>query len=145
MAVYEELVDKFRWKVHHLSDVMVWRAMAAPGVIVHKQSHALQRSYRMRGPDLTSEVQEVMGALMLQANNVFKRLRGSWTVHCEAQRAAVVEYPDSEFPSPAAKRIDRARRHVIIEDPGSLETQYYFTLTWQPPNPCGQNIQTNSP
>jgi type IV secretory pathway VirB4 component len=134
MAVYEEFLDKLRWRAAHLSDVMPWRAVAAPGVILHKQTHALQRSYLMRGPDLTSEVQEVMGALMLQANNVFKRLRGQWTVHCEAQRLRVTEYPVSASPPPAAKLIDDARRHVILEDPGSFETRYYLTLTWQPPS-----------
>jgi hypothetical protein len=134
MAVYAEFVDRFRWKAAHLSDVMPWRAVAAPGVILHKQTHALQRSYLMRGPDLTSEVREVMGALMLQANNVFKRLRGQWTVHCEAQRLPVTEYPVSAYPSPAAKLIDDARRRVILEDPGSFETRYYLTLTWQPPS-----------
>jgi hypothetical protein len=92
MAVYEEFLDKLRWRAAHLSDVMPWRFPAAPGVMAHKQTHALQRSYRLRGPDLTSEVQEVMGALMLQANNVFKRLRGQWTVHCEAQRDRVRQY-----------------------------------------------------
>ena len=115
MAVYEEFLDKLRWRAAHLSDVMPWRFLAAPGVIAHKQTHALQRSYRMRGPDLTSEVQEVMGALMLQANNVFKRLRGQWTVHCEAQRVRVTEYPFGPYRSPAARLIDRHRRP---RDPG---------------------------
>jgi type IV secretion system protein TrbE len=134
VAVYAEFLDKLRWRAAHLSDVMPWRAVAAPGVILHKQSHALQRSYVMRGPDLTSEVQEVMGALMLQANNVFKRLRGQWTVHTEAQRVRVTEYPVSPYPSPAARLIDDARRRMILEEPGSFETRYYLTLTWQPPS-----------
>src|ERR687896_2728876 len=108
---------------------MPWRAPAAPGVILHKQTHALQRSYLMRGPDLTSEVQEVMGALMLQANNVFKRLRGQWTVYCEAQRQRVTEYPKSAHHSPAAQLLDEARRRVILTDPGSFESCYYLTLT----------------
>jgi type IV secretion system protein VirB4 len=135
MAIYEEFLDKLRWRAAHLSDVMPWRFIAAPGVIAHKQTHALQRTYRMRGPDLSSEVQEVMGALMLQANNVFKRLRGQWTVHTEAQRLRVTEYPDGVSHSPGARLIDRARRRAILTAPGSLETRYYLTLTWQPPHP----------
>jgi type IV secretion system protein VirB4 len=128
-------LDTLRWRAAHLSDVMPWRAVAAPGVILHKQTHALQRSYLMRGPDLTSEVQEVMGALMLQANNVFKRLRGQWTVHTEAQRLRVTDYPLGAHHSPAARLIDAARRRAILADPGTFETRYYLTLTWQPPNP----------
>jgi type IV secretion system protein TrbE len=135
MAVYEEFLDTLRWKAAHLSDVMPWRAMAAPGVILHKQTHALQRSYLMRGPDLTSEVQEVMGSLMLQANNVFKRLRGQWTVHCEAQRVRVRQYPFGRYGPPAARLIDRHRGRAILADPGTFETHYYLTLTWQPPHP----------
>jgi type IV secretion system protein TrbE len=134
MALYEEFLDKLRWRAAHLSDVIPWRAVAAPGVILHKQTHALQRSYLMRGPDLTSEVREVMGALMLQANNVFKRLRGQWTVHTEAQRLRVTEYPVGLYGSPAAKSIDAARRRAILDDPGSFETRYYLSLTWQPPS-----------
>src|SRR5215831_2742775 len=136
MAVYEEFLDKLRWRAAHLSDVMPWRFPAAPGVIAHKQTHALQRSYLMRGPDLTSEVQEVMGALMLQANNVFKRLRGQWTIHSEAQRVRVSHYPLGQYGPPGARLIDRQRRRVILANPGSFETIYYLTLTWQPPNPA---------
>ena len=40
-----------------------------------------------------------MGALMLQANNVFKRLRGQWTVQCEAQRLRVTDYPLGSYHS----------------------------------------------
>jgi type IV secretion system protein TrbE len=134
VAIYEEFLDTRRWRAAHLSDVMPWRAVAAPGVILHKQTHALQRSYLMRGPDLTSEVLEVMGALMLQANNVFKRLRGQWTVHTEAQRLRVPDYPLGRYGPPAATLIDRQRRQGILADPGTFETTYYLTLTWQPPH-----------
>ena len=135
MAVYEEFLDTLRWRAAHLSDVMPWRAVAAPGVLLHKQTHALQRSYLMRGPDLTSEGQEVQGALMLQANNVFKRLRGQWTVQTEAQRLRVTDYPLGVSHSPGATLIDESRRRAILANPGTFETRYYLTLTWQPPHP----------
>jgi type IV secretion system protein TrbE len=133
MAVYTEFLPKRRWFARHCSDVMPWRAVAAPGVILQKQTHALQRTYLMRGPDLSSEVQEVQGALMLQANNVFKRLGGAWTVHCEAQRVPATAYPEGTFPAPAAALIDDERRHTMLVEPGSFETHYYLTLTWQQP------------
>ena len=134
MSVYAELLPKPRWFARHMSDVVPWRAVAAPGVILHKQTHALQRSYLMRGPDLSTEVQEVVGAEFLLANNVFKRLGGAWTVHCEAQRLPVTTYPEHEFPSPVATLIDDERRRAMQVDPRSFETAYDLTFTWQPPS-----------
>jgi hypothetical protein len=60
MAIYEEFLP-WHGPAAHLSDVMPWRTIAAPGVLLHKQTHALQRSYLIRGPDLSSEVREVQG------------------------------------------------------------------------------------
>ena len=60
---------------------------------MQKQGHALQRSYRVRGPDLANESDEVQGAAMLQANEVFKRLGGEWMLHSEAQRTRVLALP----------------------------------------------------
>jgi type IV secretion system protein TrbE len=133
MPIYAEYVPKLRWRAAHLSDKVPWRLLAAPGVMLHKQTNALQRTYAVRGPDLSSEVQEVQGALMLQANNVFKRLGGSWTIHAEAQRVPVTTYPESLWPHPVAALIDTERRRALVEDPGSFETFYFLTLTWQPP------------
>jgi len=134
MSVYAELLPRLSWRARHLSDLMPWRALAAPGVIFHKQTHALQRCYTLRGPDLSTEVQEVQGALMLQANNVFKRLAGNWVIQCEAQRRRVTGYPETAWAMPAAALVDADRRKAIVEDPGSFETRYYLTLTWQPPS-----------
>jgi type IV secretory pathway VirB4 component len=134
MSVYQEYVPRVRWRPSHLSDKVPWRCLAAPGVILHKQTHALQRTYAVRGPDLSSEVQEVQGALMLQANNVFKRLGGQWTIHAEAQRVPVRTYPESRWPHPVATLIDAERRRLMVDDPGSFETLYFLTLTWQPPS-----------
>jgi type IV secretion system protein TrbE len=133
MPIYTEYLPKLRWRAAHLSDKVPWRIPAAPGVMLHKQTNALQRTYAVRGPDLSSEVQEVQGALMLQANNVFKRLGGSWTIHAEAQRVPVTTYPESRWPYPVAALIDTERRRALVEDPGSFETGYFLTLTWQPP------------
>jgi type IV secretory pathway VirB4 component len=133
MPIYQEYLPKLRWRAAHLSDKVPWRCLAAPGVMLHKQTNALQRTYAVRGPDLSSEVQEVQGALMLQANNVFKRLGGSWTMHAEAQRVPVTTYPESLWPHPVAALIDAERKRAILEDPGSFETFYFLTLTWQPP------------
>ena len=86
MALYAEFLDRFRWQAAHVSDVVPWRMLAAPGVILQKQAHALQRTYLVRGQDLTADTWEAQGAKMLQANNVLKRLGGTWMLQSEAQR-----------------------------------------------------------
>jgi type IV secretion system protein TrbE len=130
--VYEQFIPTLTWRAKHLSDKLPWRAVAAPGVILNKTG-ALQRTYAIQGPDLSHETQEAQGALMLQANEVLKRLKGSWTLHSEAQRVPVTTYPETLWPQPVARLIDADRRHAILVNPGSFETFYFFTLTWQPP------------
>ena len=80
-----------------LSDEVPWRAALDEGVIAQKQGNALQRSYVVRGPDLANESDEVQGATMLLANEVFKRLGGEWMLHSEAQRTRVLALPPVEW------------------------------------------------
>lgn len=138
MAIYEEFVKPFRWKVKHLSDKVAWRSLAAPGVLLHKQSHALQRTYALRGPDLLGETPETQGALMLAANNALKRLRGSWTIHSEAQRALVTDYPKGLGFQPVSRLLDTDRQASLMAPPGLRETVYFLTLTWKPLSPIAQ-------
>src|SRR2546428_7625403 len=80
MPVYTEHQPPRRWTAAHVSDVVPWRAILAPGVVLQKHRHGLQRTYAVRGPDVMGETPEVQGALMLQANQVLKRLGGRWMV-----------------------------------------------------------------
>jgi len=89
MAVYEAYVRPKR-RPDRLSDVVPWRAVIAPGVVLHKdRAHTLQRTYAVRGPDVMGLAREVQGNLILQANAVLKQLGGKWMVHAEAQRRRV--------------------------------------------------------
>src|SRR5215472_2961668 len=137
MAVYAEYQPRrswrARWNVGHLSDVVPWRAVVAPGVVLQKHQHSLQRSYAMRGPDLRGEAPEVQGAIMLQANEVLKRLGGQWMLQAEAQRQRVRSLPPVTWHHPVADLIDRQQRARVLDAPGSRETAYYLTLTWTPP------------
>jgi type IV secretory pathway VirB4 component len=116
-----------------VSDVIPWRSMIAPGVMLQKLRHGLQRSYAVRGPDVMGESPEVQGALMLRANDVLKRLGGRWMLQSEAQRQRVPDLPAVTWPSPVLHLIDQERRTSLLEEPGSRETRYYMTLTWWPP------------
>lgn len=135
MAVYTELIKRLEWKPNFLSDWVPWRMVAAPGVILNKYRHALQRSYLVRGPDLMGDSLETQGAKMLQSNNVLKRLGGQWMLQSEAQRGRLTAYPASAGEYPVAELIDADRRRVMVTTPGARETTYYLTLTWQPPAP----------
>ena len=77
MPVYEEYARVPRGQPDRVSDVIPWRSMIAPGVLLQKYRHGLQRSYAVRGPDVMGESPEVQGALMLRANEALKRLGGA--------------------------------------------------------------------
>ena len=112
-----------------------WRAVLAPGVILQKYRHGLQRTYAVRGPDVMGETPEVQGALMLQANDVLKRLGGRWMLQSEAQRRRVTALPKVAWRHPVASLIAQKQRQRLLEAPGSRETAYFLTLTWYPPPP----------
>src|SRR5262245_60704048 len=92
MTIYREEAAVFP-PVTYLAEDRPWRQVAGPGVIGHKKRHGLQRSWRMRGPDVSGESREHQGALALQANDVFKRLGGRWMIQTEGQRGLVPTLP----------------------------------------------------
>src|SRR6266545_6736599 len=138
MPVYAEYQPHPRWKAAHLSDVVPWRSIIAPGVVLQKKSHALQRTYLIRGPDVQGETPEVQGALMLQANQVFKRFSGRWMLQSEAQRSRVPFLPAVDWHYPVAALMDQEHRQRLVQEPGSRETTYFLTLTWEPPPPSAR-------
>lgn len=136
MAVYQEYLRSLTtWTPAYLSDMVPWAMLAAPGVMLHKQTKALQRTYLVRGQDLTGRPPEEQGAVMLRANRVLKRLGGQWMLQSEAQRVPLTYYPESGSQYPVAAVIDADRKQTVLVQPGARETRYYLTLTWQPPSP----------
>jgi len=124
-----------------MSDLVPWSHFVAPGVLCTKDAKALQRVWKIHGLDIIGETMESQGARMMQANDIFKRLGGKWTLHAEAQRTRVSEYPQSVPGFPVAQLIDAERKRAILEDPGARETHYYMTLTWQPPTATVRAMQ----
>src|ERR687888_894623 len=114
MPVYAEYQPRGRFQPSHVSDVVPWRAVLAPGIVLQKYRHGLQRSYAMRGPDVQGETPEVQGALMLQANDVLKRLGGRWMLQSEAQRMRVPDLPVAQWESPIPALIDQERRQSLL-------------------------------
>jgi type IV secretion system protein VirB4 len=107
--------------------------MLLPGLVLQKWQHGLQRSYRVRGPDLQGLSPEEQGARMLQANEVLKRIGGRWMLQSEAQRRKVTSLPAVQWPYPVAELIDGEHRARLLGTPGSMETMYTMTLSWLPP------------
>src|SRR2546423_11455588 len=100
MPVYEEYVPPKR-KPDRLSDMVPWRAIIAPGVVVHKDRwQTLQRTYAVRGPDVMGLAREVQGSLILQANNLLKRLGGQLMLPKEAHRLRAPTLPPTPAPLP---------------------------------------------
>src|SRR5215813_7037753 len=118
-----------------LSDEVPWDAMVGPGVVAHKEDYALQRTYRVRGPDLTHEADEVQGGVMLQVNEVCKRLGGEWMCQNEAQRVLLTGVPAVAWPHPVPSLLDQHHRATLFENDATFETTYYMTLTWKPQAP----------
>src|SRR5919108_1541308 len=106
MPVFEEYVPPKR-KPDLLSDKVPWRAVVAPGVVLQKDRwQTLQRTYAARGPDVMGLAREVQGSLILQANNVLKRLGGKWMLQSEAQRLRVTTLPATQTPFPLLRYLD---------------------------------------
>lgn len=135
MAVYEEY-RKPKRHADYLADDVPWRAIIAPGVVLHKDRwHTLQRTYAVRGPDVMGLAREVQGALIMQANNVLKHLGGKWMLQSEAQRVQVTALPPTASSLPIVQLLDADHRARLLQAPGIRETSYFLTLCWTPPPP----------
>jgi type IV secretion system protein VirB4 len=135
MPVFDEYVRPKR-APDRLADMVPWRAIIAPGVVVHKDRwQTLQRSYAVRGPDVMGLAREVQGSMMLQANNVLKKLGGKWMLHSEAQRTRASSLPALPSCPRVVHLLDADHRTRLLADPGIRETAYYLTLCWTPPPP----------
>jgi type IV secretion system protein VirB4 len=138
MAVYTRYGREPKRRPDLVADVVPWRAIVAPGVVLQKHQHALQRTYAARGPDILGLSEDVQGALMLQANQVLKRLGGQWMWQSEALRRRVMGFPTVSWSHPVAAVLDAARQRDLLHEPGVRETDYYVTLTWLPQLPAAQ-------
>jgi type IV secretory pathway VirB4 component len=130
MPVYAEYIRPQKG-AKTLSDLVPWRQMELPGILLQKWRHGQQRSYRMRGPDLQGRSTAEQGALMLQLNDIIKRLGGDWMVQTEAQRVPVTTLPPVAWRHGIAALIDDEHRARLLA--GSFETHYYLTVSWLPP------------
>src|SRR5262245_50394710 len=111
--------------------MLPWRAMLAENVVEQK-TKGYQRSYAIRGPDSLGVTPDMLGAQAIQANEVLRRFGGSWMFQSEAQRRRVQTLPPVRWRHAVAAWIDQCRRRQLVDDPGSFDSEYFITLTYQP-------------
>ena len=112
-----------------LSDLVVWGAMIAPGVVLNKDG-SLQTTFRFRGPDLESSTSSELASTMARINNALRRLGSGWALHVEARRRTSHDYPGVIEHPPAAWLIDEERRQLFAESGAKLVSEYFLTLSY---------------
>jgi type IV secretion/conjugal transfer VirB4 family ATPase len=122
---------EYRQKPDRLSDLLPWALLVAPGVVLNKDG-SFQKTFRFRGPDLASAVEEELLIIASRINNTFKRLAGGWAIFAEAQRIRSQSYPESVFPDLISLMID-VERKLFFSEGNHYENNYYLTLLYLPP------------
>ena len=112
-----------------LSDLVVWGALIAPGIVLNKDG-SLQTTFRFRGPDLDSSTSSELAATMARINNALRRLGSGWALHVEARRRISNDYTDVIQEPPAAWLIDEERRQLFAESGTKLVSEYFLTLSY---------------
>ena len=115
-----------------LADYLPWACLVAPGILLNKDG-SFQTTFRYRGPDLESSTEAELVSVMARVNNVLRRFGSGWALFFEAQRRAVHDYPEAEFPDAVSWLIDQERALQSEETGARFESAYYLTLLWLPP------------
>src|SRR5258708_6143817 len=107
-------LSEFRNKPANLADFLPWAALVADGIVLNKDG-AFQRTARFRGPDLESATPSELVGVTNRLNNVLRRLGSSWAMFVEASRHSAQDYPESKFPDPVSRLVDREREEQFKE------------------------------
>jgi type IV secretion system protein TrbE len=122
---------EYRKKPHSLSDFLPWAALLSEGVILNKDG-SLQRTARLRGPDLDSATPAELVGTTARLNNALRRLGSGWAIFVEASRNAAQHYPQSAFPDPVSALVDAERKAQFEEEGAHFESTYHLTFLFLP-------------
>jgi type IV secretion system protein TrbE len=125
-------LSEFRNKPANLADFLPWAALVTEGIVLNKDG-AFQRTARFRGPDLESATPSELVGVTNRLNNVLRRLGSSWAMFVEASRHSAQDYPESTFPDPVSRLVDREREEQFKEEDAHFESAYFLTFVWLPP------------
>ena len=123
---------EYKRRADDLTDYLPWAALIAPGIILNKDG-SLQRTARIRGPDLESSTPSTLVAVAARLNNALKRLGSGWAIFIEAQRNAASTYPESTFPDAVSWLVDEERRAQFEAEGAHYESAYFLTFLYLPP------------
>lgn len=140
-------VDRFSREIYYLRDSMPFgRIIAVPhygqdvGVLLNKDG-ALSASWKFRGPDLDSAVDEQLAMITVRLNSLFASIGTGWVLWFEAQRDLSMNYAtDTHFPDAITKAIDLERQR-LFSDGQHYESNYYATVWWMPPNESEERMK----
>src|SRR5215470_5885423 len=123
---------EYRKKPDCLADFLPWAALVAEGVVLNKDG-SLQRTARLRGPDLDSATPAELVGTTARLNNALRRLGSGWATFVEASRNAAQHYPQSQFADPVSALVDIERKAQFEEEGAHFESAYYLTFLYLPP------------
>ena len=102
--------------------------------VVLNKDGSIQTTWKYRGPDLNSSINEQLSIMTQQLNNVFDGLDTGWVLYFEAQRRPSTSYAtDNHFPDKITYYIDDERRK-FFSGGRHFESNYFATAYWMPPN-----------
>jgi len=127
-------LDRFRRTKNYLKYVMPFaRIIDDPPIVVTKDG-GLQVTWKYRGPDIDSAIQERMEIITSQMNAAFMTLGTGWVLYFEAQRIPSFTYDDDVFfPDQVTKTIDNHRKAAFLVG-NYFESNYYMTMYWRVPD-----------
>jgi len=132
----------FRSKAKGLPDILNYAACIAPGLYVNKDG-SLMASYKYQASDIFSSTELERNVIAKRINSVFSKFGNGWTIHIDAIRQPIKEYPKKRecfFPDRITEMIDDSRREFFLAQDNLFETVNIITLTYLPPLESKQKI-----
>jgi len=125
----------FRSKAKGLPDLLNYAACIGPGLYVNKDG-SLMAAYKYQASDIFSATELERNVIAKRINSVFSKFGNGWTIHIDAIRQPIKEYPKKRecfFPDRITEMIDDSRREFFLAQDNLFETVNIITLTYLPP------------
>lgn len=126
--------ERINAKMPHVSDLIAWHTLAAPGVVRCKDE-SLIKLYRVKGVDVDSLSEDEKKYISMIFENAVRPLaEDKFTVAFHVVRKSVRNYLKSEFKNPIAKYIDDVRKTTFENGMKNYINIIFFSISWKPKN-----------